>query len=94
MDLSELKIVEVKGDVTFYEDAGGKLYQTIRTNERSAPIPVKDGKVEYMFVQAVNKHVIKYELNGTCGYSVWKSGKVLDDRFWSFEDAKSYAEGN
>lgn len=83
-----LKVKEVNGDITFYEDEKGKLYQQIQDGEI---FKVKDGSITYKTVKSINNHTIKYENNGTCGFSVWKGTTNLEDRIWTLADAERIA---
>ena len=83
-----LKVIETKGEVKFIEDEKGKLYQQIGEGDL---LKVKNGAMTYKRIKTVNKYIIKYNLNGVHGFSVWRSSTNLEDGIWSFSEAERIA---
>lgn len=81
-----MRITEKKGDITFYENERGKLFQQIQDGDI---FPVKDGKMSYKLIQSMGQYSVKYNLNGVHGFSVFKGSTSLEDRFWNVQDAIS-----
>ena len=79
-------ITEKKGDITFYENEKGKMFQQIKNGE---VFPVKDGKIAYKHIQSMGKYSLKYNTNGVYGFTVFKGTMLLEDRFWFMEEAVS-----
>lgn len=85
-----LNIFETKGDITFYADSKGKLFQQIGCDE---PFPVKDGKMQYRLISTKNGCQIKYNTNGVYGFSIFnKRGNLMEDDIWKFSEAVRVAE--
>lgn len=81
-----MNITEKKGDITFYKNEQGKLFQQIQDGEI---FPVKDGKMGYKLLQSMGKYSLRYNLNGVYGFSIFKGSTPLEDRFWTIQDAIS-----
>jgi len=84
-----MTLIETKGDVKFFKDEKGKLYQQIGEGEI---FKVKDGNITYKTIKKVNGYTIKYENNGICGFSVFKGKENLEDRIWTIEEAEQIAK--
>lgn len=76
-------LVEKKGDVEFYEDMKGNLYQKLGSDDI---VKVKDGKMAYSIISKVNGYTIKYNKNGVYGFSIWKGSRCLEDNFWLYDE--------
>ena len=85
MKKENLKLIETKGEVKFYEDNNGTEYQELL--EKDCLYKVIDGNMKYQCVDYKNGYIIKYNLNGLYGYSIWKGNICLEDRFWSIQEA-------
>lgn len=83
-----LNFIELKGDVAFYSDAKGKLFQQLGSGDI---FKVKDGKITYRLIEKTNGISIKYQNNGANGFSLFKNRKLLEDNIWKFADAKRIA---
>ena len=83
-----LKLVEIKGDIKFYEDPKGKLYQQIADNNIYR---VVDGKIKHKKIKSCGDYSIVYNLNGVYGFSIKdnKTGFILEDRFWSLKEVNA-----
>lgn len=83
-----LNFVETKGDVTFYKDQNGNLYQKLGLLE---PYRVKNGKISYRYITNVRGLDIKYQNNGCNGFTIFKGKTALEDNIWVFNDAERIA---
>jgi hypothetical protein len=83
------KQTEIKGDITFYKDDKGKLYQKIQDNEI---FPVRNGVMAYKLIHRVGGIEIKYNLNGVHGFCVFKRHSNLEDNIWSLNRAIEIAK--
>lgn len=92
MDKKDFKLIETKGQVKFYEDLNGEQYQELLDFDTT--LKVIDGDMKYKIVLSSKLHpiVVKYNLNGVYGYSIWKDDKCLEDRFWSVKEALESAK--
>lgn len=91
MNKKQIKLIETKGDVQFYEDESGKLFQKLG----SEPIEeVVNGDIVYRQIEKLDNYSIEYNLNGVYGYSIVSNstGVRLEDRIWSLDNAISIAE--
>lgn len=86
MKKENLKLIETKGQVKFYEDNNGEQYQELLDFDEI--LKVVDGDIEYKTVisSKLTPVVVKYNLNGVYGYSIWKDDICLEDRFWSIQE--------
>lgn len=85
-----MKITETYGDVIFYENEKGKLFQSIDGGDNI--FPVKNGKVGYKHIKKVGEVSIKYDLCGCYGFSIFsKTGICLEDRIWTMKEAEETA---
>lgn len=55
-------------------------------------IKLFNGKMKYKTTGHYKGAEIKFNTNGVQGFSVWKSDKCIDDRFWSIEKAKLFID--
>ena len=78
---------EIKGEVKFYENEKGKLFQEVN----GELLKVKDGRIAYRDIKKLPLYLIKYNLNGVHGFSIFKGSKLLEDNIWSLEEAISIA---
>lgn len=78
-----LKPIEKKGDVTFYEDVKGTMYQQLGTDD---PFKVRNGSITYKHISRVNGYDVKYNNNGVYGFAIFKGRVCLEDRFWVYEE--------
>jgi len=83
-----LNFIERKGDVSFYSDSKGKLFQQLGCDE---PFKVKDGRITYKTMQKINGITIKYQNNGVNGFSLFKGRNLMEDNIWKFADATRIA---
>jgi len=83
-----MKLFEIKGDIKFFKDEKGKLYQQIGDGE---VFRVKDGNITYKSIKKVNGYSIKYNNNGVYGFSVFKGRENLEDRIWTLAEAEQIA---
>ena len=87
---SNFKLIEEKGDVSFYEDTQSqKGYQNVKG---IGFIPVVDGSIEHVTVKSFGNIIIKYETNGCNGYSIWINNTCYEDNFWILEQAEEAVE--
>lgn len=86
--MHNLKKLEQKGDVTFYEDSKGVMYQQIGTD---APFKVRNGKVVYKPICTVKGLKIKYNTNGVYGFAIFTDVCCVEDCIWSLKEAKRIA---
>lgn len=81
-----LHFIELKGDITFYSDVKGNLFQQLGCDE---PFKVKDGKMAYKQIAFKNGCAIKYNTNGVYGFCVFNGrGTLMEDDIWKFSDAE------
>ena len=81
-----LNFIELKGDIAFYSDAKGNLFQQIGVDE---PFKVKDGKMSYRLIAVKNGCAIKYNTNGVDGFCIFnKRGNLMEDNIWKFKEAE------
>ncbi len=78
------------GDVKFYEDEAGNLYQTINGGD---PFKVVEGRMKYILVKHIGRYNIKYNTNGLHGYSVWQGKTCWGDNWWAYEYAENWVAG-
>ena len=83
-----MKLIETKGDIKFFKDEKGKLYQQIGDGEI---FKVKNGNITYKAIKKVNGYNIKYNVNGIYGFSVFKGKQNLEDRIWTLAEAEQVA---
>lgn len=83
-----MKLIEAKGEVKFFENEKGKLFQQIGNGEIFA---VRNGKIGYRTIKQVNNYTIKYETNGTVGFVIFRGKTPLEDRIWTLADAERIA---
>jgi len=81
-------LIETKGDVKFFKNEKGKLYQQIGDGEL---FKVKDGNITYKTIKKVNGYTINYENNGVSGFSIFKGSSNLEDRIWTIAEAEQIA---
>lgn len=55
-------------------------------------LPTKAVKPSYHYIMTINKNSIKASKFDYNGYSVWKGGRCLEDRFKTLEEAKNCAK--
>lgn len=80
-------LVRKKGDIKFYENEAGELFQQLPNDE--AIIPVVSDRIVYQDIDCNNHYCLKYGLNGISGYSVWTTdGVCLEDGFWILSEAE------
>lgn len=84
-----MELIEIKGDVAFYKNEKGKLYQQVCF---SPLYPVRDGKITYKAIRTINKNTIKYNNNGVHGFSIFRGGKIMEDNIWVYSDAERIAK--
>lgn len=87
--MSGLNFIESKGDVTFYSDAKGKLFQQLGADE---PFKVKDGRITYKHIAIRYGAKIKYQNNGTNGFSIFTGKGLMEDNIWTFAEAERIAK--
>ena len=83
MNKTGLILVERKGDVNFFKDKNGKMYQELCQYERL--LEVVDGTMQYIDIitSGYTDVSIKYNLNGIYGYSIWKGDICLEERVFN-----------
>jgi len=84
-----MELIESKGDVTFYKNDSGKLYQQLGSGDI---FPVRDGKITYRPIQTINGNTIKYNTNGVHGFSIFKGKRIMEDGIWDFSNALRIAK--
>ena len=84
-----MNLIETKGDIKFFKDEKGKLFQQIQEGEI---FKVKDGNIANKTIKKVNGCNIKYNLNGVYGFSVYKGNTNLEDRIWTIAEAERIAK--
>lgn len=84
-----LEMIDRKGDVTFWKDEKGVQFQKLAHGE---PFKVRNGKMTYKRLATHGRYIIKYNNNGTNGFSVWK-GTVILLESWKYAMVDSYARG-
>jgi hypothetical protein len=85
---SKIVVIEKKGDITFYENDKGDLFQ----KSAEFDLKVKDGNISYRTIKKCGECTIKYELNGSSGYSVWQNDKNLEDNIWTLKEAEKVCD--
>jgi hypothetical protein len=88
--MSNVKHIETKGDVIFFEK-DGKLCQQIGNDP--AAYKVRNGRITYKRIEHHAGYMIKYNNNGVYGYAIFKGAKCLEDNIWSLKQARLCAEG-
>lgn len=83
-----LNLLETKGDIKFYSNEKGILYQKI---DNDKPIKVKNGDMTYKRISNVNGYTIVYNLNGIHGFAIKKGKNILEDNLWSLKQAEEIA---
>lgn len=83
-----MKTIETKGDIKFFEDEKGKLYQQIGEGDI---FKVVNGSIKYKKIKNMNGYTIKYNTNGVYGFSIWKGNNNLEDRIWTIKEAERIA---
>jgi len=83
-----MKLIETKGEVKFFEDENGKLFQQIGEGE---VFKVKNGQMGYKEIKKVNNHSIEYNTNGIHGFCVCQGKFILEDNIWSLAEAERIA---
>jgi hypothetical protein len=81
----ELTFNDSLGDVFFYQNAKGKLYQQLGSGYI---FPIKNGKHTYKTIAQRKGFIIKYDNNGIHGFIVFKGKRQLEDGIWKFADAQ------
>ena len=83
-----MTLKETKGDVRFYQNEEGRWFQQLFDQEIE---PVLDGAIQYREIKHDHDYVIRYELNGSNGFSVWSDGGVnYQDNLWTLTEAEDY----
>ncbi len=80
----KLKLVQTTGDINFFKDSNEAWYQQICQGDIEK---VLDGAITYRIVERCEDYSIRYELNGTTGFSVWQNETNLKDGFWTLKEA-------
>ena len=88
--IMKLMLLEQKGDVKFYENEKGILFQQLQGGDGDI-FKCKDGKIVYRPIKQVNNYAIKYNTNGCYGYTIFRSKTALEDRIWTLQDAERIA---
>jgi hypothetical protein len=47
-----------------------------------------NGSIKNKNIKTYKKHTIKFDLNGTCGFSIWRGKTSSEDRIWSISAAE------
>lgn len=85
----KLDLTETKGDVTFWIDENGKLYQKYGV---LPAFPIKDGKMTYRLIAHKRRGMsIKYNTNGCNGFSIFQGDRILEDNIWVYTEAERIA---
>lgn len=87
--MGNLRLTETEGDVKFYLDTKGKLFQQIGNDK---VFRVKNGKIAFIKIKQVGGNIIKYNTNGCYGFSIWMNGLCMEDGIWDIEQAESIAK--
>ncbi len=87
--MNGLNFIELKGDVTFYSNANGSLFQQLGADKI---FKVKDGKITYRIINIKFGFIIKYQNNGTNGFSIFKGKRLLEDNIWTYAEAERIAK--
>jgi len=74
---------ELKGEVIIFEEGYFLL-------EHWKFLKLHNGKQKYHFVRTFKSYDIHFDISGMQGFSIWRNGKNLEDRFWSIDKAESY----
>lgn len=83
-----LKIIEIKGEVVFSEDANGVKYQQLGGND---PYKVKCGSTDYSDFTKIGRYDIKYNDNGLYGFALFDGDKCLEAGYWIYQTILSRA---
>lgn len=59
---------------------------------KSEPIYCKDGKMQYRRLKQVNNYIIKVNINGVSGFSLFRGSVCLEDNIWSFSEIVEIAK--
>lgn len=78
--MNGLNYIESKGEVSFFSDKNGDLWQ-----ERGGNYFIVENKLIYLATK--KSYIIKFNANGTCGYSIFKGGKLIQDDIWTLSEA-------
>jgi len=79
-------IPSMMGKVAIFEDVSVLL-------ERGIFVPLKDGKMKYKKILNTSSFTIKYNINGTDGFSIWKNNKCYENNIWSLSECYTTIEG-
>lgn len=81
------EVVKRKGDVCFYRNKVGVMYQQLGSGEI---YKVREGSDTYKFITEVGVYSIKYHNNGVEGFCVYKGRNKIKKGFWKYSDALAY----
>lgn len=83
-----LMLIKTTGDVTFYQNEAGEIFQQI-LDQTPHPLAIEDET--YCDIQSDDLYVIRYDLSGSTGFSVWSKDEMFyEDEFWTIKAAEDY----
>lgn len=56
--------------------------------ERDEFIPLRNGKIAHQSIKSFHGYSIKFNTNGTYGFSIWRGKDNLEDRLWSIKQCE------
>ena len=80
-------ITEKKGDITFYKDEEGKLFQQYKTGDI---FPVREGEIVYKTLKTLGDFSLKYNLNGLYGFAIFKGDELFEKNYWTAKYALNW----
>lgn len=84
-----MNLIETKGDVSFFKNDKGKLYQKLGAQDI---YPVANGKITFRYISTVRGIDIKYQNNGCNGFTLFKGKTILEDNIWEYAKAERIAK--
>lgn len=78
---------ELKGKVIVFKEGSYLI-------EHYEYIKNVNGKMKYKLIRNFKGRKIKFNLNGTDGFSVWRNNICLEDNLWSVNDCEEWINNN
>ena len=83
-----LMLTKTIGDVRFYQNEEGEVFQQILNQEPQSLAIEED---TYCEVQSDESYIIRYDLSGVNGFSIWSKDETFhEDSIWSLKEAEDY----
>lgn len=79
-----LNYIDKKGEVTFYSNSEGKLFQQITI---CTPFPVDTETPAFKYIASKHGYEIKYCTDGISGYCIFIENTLVSDKIWTLKQA-------